>query len=926
MSPALDVLGFLLILTGAQGFGILPGDSQNHLDITETAILNATVQVCRALAENEGNDFAFPNQPFTVTGVATACRAQNSIRTFQLSITSIIFRNVRVDIRQAFNASFHFDDESFIGGRNIILAGITTVKANIQQEDFEAARENLGTILHPLQDFYSHSNWAENGHEFPNSNLIRSDTSIGNIAGQSQATCRSCDGDDCRNNILDDITQGDILTSGYFAVIPGLTKPSGKCSHGGVLDVTSRIEPTGGINKDTLDSEHGFLHLNAANLAAKATSEILENIRQAVGDTPFLQTLGISRGSGKALGLVIDTTQSMSDDIAAVQNATSSLINSVAGTDDQPLSFILVPFNDPEFGPLMKTADPQVFEGYIDDLSASGGGDEPEMSLSGLRLALMGAPQSSDIFLFTDAPAKDVELKNTVIALIERTQSVVNFLITGTTTVNRQGRINRQLHNRIAASDAQVYRDLAQAAGGVAVEVERDELLAATDIIRQIANSSVVTLLQASRSAGQPRSFTFVADETTTNIRLYITGDRVSTTIRSPEGMLHNDMNQIFTFTSVGNLQIFQLEDQVGTWTVEASGNLESLRVTGQSPIDFLVDFVEFLPLMNASDVLDTRPTIGTNGSLLVTLTGSETATVTRVTLVEAVGTGEVEGTVVPQGSGQFLVHVNEFPSVPFVVRVDGSDVNTLPERPFVFQRQSPTNFRASNVTINATVERNLVPGTDLSVPFFATTEGTGGNFSIRLTTNDQRFTASAPSSILLQQGEITNGTVIVSAPLNTPSGTTITLTIELEGPGGQDTNYIVLRITVFNTVMDFRPPVCQVLSIVNCIHNCSKITWEVSLRVSDGADGTGVDRVTLTQGNGTLEVGPSDSNENIMLVTYNATCNAPDLALLVVDRVGNTDTCTVNAFQTTAGVASLFNKVHLMCLLNLALGLLQSL
>ena len=34
-----------------------------------------------------------------------------------------------------------------------------------------------------LKDFYSHSNWVELGNTVPNSNLIRSDTSIGNIAG-----------------------------------------------------------------------------------------------------------------------------------------------------------------------------------------------------------------------------------------------------------------------------------------------------------------------------------------------------------------------------------------------------------------------------------------------------------------------------------------------------------------------------------------------------------------------------------------------------------------------------------------------------------------------------------------------------------------------------------------------------------------------
>lgn len=60
-SSGLGVLCLLLLLhTGAQGFGILPGKSLNHLEITESAILNVTAHVCRALAQAEGTDFTFP--------------------------------------------------------------------------------------------------------------------------------------------------------------------------------------------------------------------------------------------------------------------------------------------------------------------------------------------------------------------------------------------------------------------------------------------------------------------------------------------------------------------------------------------------------------------------------------------------------------------------------------------------------------------------------------------------------------------------------------------------------------------------------------------------------------------------------------------------------------------------------------------------
>lgn len=58
-----------------------------------------------------------------------------------------------MDIRYALNASFHFDDERFVQGKKIIIEGIQAVKASNKLENYEAARQNLGEILHPLQVF-----------------------------------------------------------------------------------------------------------------------------------------------------------------------------------------------------------------------------------------------------------------------------------------------------------------------------------------------------------------------------------------------------------------------------------------------------------------------------------------------------------------------------------------------------------------------------------------------------------------------------------------------------------------------------------------------------------------------------------------------------------------------------------------------------
>ncbi|XP_068572632.1 von Willebrand factor A domain-containing protein 7-like [Cebidichthys violaceus] len=934
MSSGFAALCLLLLHSEVLGFGLLSGKSLNHQEITKKAILNSTLQVCRALAQAEGTDFTFPAQPFTAMAVAVACGVPKSSKSFRQAIICIMLRNIRVDIRHALNASFHFDDEMFVQGRKIITEGILAVKASNKQENFEAARQKVGEILHPLQDFYSHSNWVELGNKLPNSNLIRSDTSIGNIADKSRATCRNCYGDDCRNNILGDIIEEKVLTSGYFGIVPLFsTKPKGKCSHGGALDQTSNIEPKGGINKDTFSASHGHLHTDAVNLAIAATSGLLEDIREAAGDRPFLQMLGISKGSSKALCFVIDTTKSMSDDIAAVRTVTSSIINSEVGTEDEPSVYILVSFNDPDFGPLKKTTDPNVFKSDINSLSAAGGGDEGELSLSGLQLALTGVPSNSEVFLFTDAPAKDKHLKSTVIALIERTQTVVNFMISESMVLNRRKRSDdTKKHPRIAASDAQLYRDLAQASGGLVIEVTKSELPVATSIITESSSSSLVTLLQAARSPGKTDIFSFRVDETVINLRVYITARSVTFTLTSPTGESQQSTDTtgslITASQSVGNFKTLRLKRQAGLWKMKmVSSNPYTLKVIGQSPIDFLFDFVEASqgPLPGY-DSLDTRPRAGVNGSLLVSLTGSDSATVTEVALVKSSGSEEIKGVVEPQGGGNFLVHVDMMPSVEFVVRVKGQDDSVAPgASSIVFQRQSSTNFIASNLTVIADSDSILVPGTPFSVAFSVITSGVGGNFTIRAT-NNRRFDSTSPTNLFLETGNSANDTVTLSAPLNTPSGSDVTLTIEVEAPGGEDTNYVVLRFSVFNTVTDFTHPVCELLSLQsNCSDICSLSMWELSVQVADGAEGTGVERVSLRQGNGTMTSSLAAGNENITLVSYSSSCCSPDMELLVVDRVGNVGTCFYTYRGGSPAAVSSSTKViqlPLLCLSIVVFGL----
>lgn len=90
---------------------------------------------------------------------------------------------------------------------------------------------------------------------------------------------------------------------------------------------------------------------------------------------------------------------------------------------------------------------------------------------------------------------------------------------------------------------------------------------------------------------------------------------------------------------------------------------------------------------------------LGANVSLLVSVTGSDNATVTDVSLVDLLGSEEIKGVVEPQEGTTFLVRIQKMPSAEFAVRVKGRDDGS--SAPIVFQRQSSTNFRSSNLSIS---------------------------------------------------------------------------------------------------------------------------------------------------------------------------------------------------------------------------------
>ncbi|KAJ8000927.1 hypothetical protein DPEC_G00185460 [Dallia pectoralis] len=791
----------------------------------------------------------------------------------------------------------HFDGETFRQGRDLITQGVSTVKASVKRESFLSARLTLGSISHTLQDFYSHSNWVEMGNQNPYDTLIRPDLKLENLADPTTPTCKDCSGENCTDNILPTILQQGLLTSGYFHILSS-EKPAGKCSHGGIFDQTSRRSPTGGINKDDPGSSHGYLHRAAADVALNATMDLLEDIRRASGDSGFLRFMGLTRSS--ALCFVIDTTGSMLDDIDEAKRVSSLIIDSKIGTLQEPSYYILVPFNDPEFGPLIMTRNADIFKQSINALTAKGGGDAPEMCMSGLQLALTAAPPSTEIFVFTDAPAKDNALKSTVTALIESTKSVVTFLLTD----NLSSRRRRRRSSRMAPSESQLYRDLAQSSGGLAVEVTKGELPQATSIIVDAATAAQVTVLQVFRSPGA-HNLSFAVDESLRNLTAYITGASLSYTLTNPSDQSQRDSESsgaLGTIKTVGNLQRISLntDNQTGLWEISINSTSPfALKVIGQSSINFVYNFVEvFEGAHGELGLKDGRPLTGSNITLLVSVMESDSVKLTEVTLVEASGS-EFNGTLRSLGAdvGDFLVSFVSLPQGEFVVRLKAESNGTAGRASSsLIQRQASTQIKTSNISVMAQADSTLEPGSTISIPVtVASANGSAGALTVRVS-NDRGFVSLfSPSLTPVGGADTVNSTVILTAPAGTPSGTDVTLTVTVESAEAADLNYAVFRLSVARKAADFTPPQCGPVRVLsNCSADCSATYWQLFADVTDGANSTGVDRVTLLRGNGTLNTSSlvGADGENVTRVVYRACCCSKEVEIVAVDRAGNVGVC----------------------------------
>ncbi|KAF0881959.1 VWA7 protein, partial [Crocuta crocuta] len=601
-----------------------PG-SVTHQDLTEEAALNVTLQLFLEQPPPGRSPLRledFLGRTLLADDLFAAYFGPGSpSRRFRAALGEVSRANAAQDFLPTSrnDPDLHFDAERLGQGRTRLVGALREALVAARALDHTLARQRVGAALHALQDFYSHSNWVELGQQQPHPHLLWPRQELRSLAQVGDPTCSDCGELSCPGNLLGFT----LLTSGYFGTHP--SKPPGKCSHGGRFDQSSSQPPRGGINKDSTSpgfSPHHMLHLQAAKLALLASIQAFSLLRNRLGDKGFSRLLDISPAS--SLSFVLDTTGSMGEEINAAKIQARHIVEQRRGSPMEPSHYILVPFHDPGFGPVFTTSDPDSFWQQLNEIHALGGGDEPEMCLSALELALLHTPPLSDIFVFTDASPKDAFLTNRVESLTQERRCRVTFLVTEDPS-RVQGRARREV---LSPMRFEPYEAVALASGGEVIFTKDQHIQDVAAIVGD-SMADLVTLPLEPPVVVSGRPLVFRVDTLLQRVIVRIHGEVSSFWIRNPEGVSQGQEEgegPLGHTRRFGQFWIVTMNDplQTGTWEilVTAEGT-PRVRVQAQTSLDFLFYFgipVEDGPHPGLYPL--TQPVAGLQTQLLVEVTG----------------------------------------------------------------------------------------------------------------------------------------------------------------------------------------------------------------------------------------------------------------------------------------------------------------
>ncbi|KAM6944598.1 hemicentin-1 [Lycodopsis pacificus] len=389
-----------------------------------------------------------------------------------------------------------------------------------------------------------------------------------------------------------------------------------------------------------------------------------------------------SGDSASTLAFVFDVTGSMYDDLKQVIDGASRILEKTLNRRTRPIkNFVLVPFHDPDIGPVSITTDPKKFQQDLQELFVQGGGDCPEMSIGAIKKALEVSLPGSFIYVFTDARAKDYRLKRDVLQLVQLRQSQVVFVLTGDCGDRSQ-------------PGYRAYEEIAATSSGQIFHLDKQQVNEVLKWVEETVQAMKVHLLSSNHDSAQENKWEVPFDPSLREVTVSLSGPAPQIELRDPFGRVVGEEQGLKELLNIPNsARVVNLKfPRPGAWKLKVScSGRHTLRVTGVSNLDFRAGFSS-IPVSEFNHTRG-RPIKGLPAHVLLKCTGLKPpGQLSHVELMS--GSSRSLRTIpvpLPSDLGQQgLWSLPEFrtPSQSFFIKVTGKD-----EEGYRFQRLSSVSY-----------------------------------------------------------------------------------------------------------------------------------------------------------------------------------------------------------------------------------------